>query len=632
MDERSNSQKQDALVDKVFGGCRLIKKIGEGGMGVVYLAHHLALNKNVAVKILPPSFAMEEERVKRFVREARSAAQLEHSNIIQIYNIAKHEDFYFIVMQYADGESLARAIKREGKIKVLEALDIIRDVASALAVAHRKNIVHRDIKPENIMINSNGEIKLMDFGLARVLDVASNLSRTGDILGTPYYLSPEQAQGQKVDGRADIYSLGVTLYYMLSGKKPFEGDTTLAIILKHINEKPPLITQTNPEIPECVSNVINKMLEKNPDKRYQSTDELIDDINLCHNEIVAGDSNAKTITAQAAPAFAAGRPVKAKPQKIVSWKMIGLAGGLAFIIVVILSAISKGKQPVTPDKKPLPTGVEQISRGLKKDLAKRCDEFYKYLVDKDYARIKPYLYLPKSKKISDDGMRQLAIGLLKRRYDLYEKRGNKLVEFRIKNIKPHEPSQDMPLVNAQVESDLLLYNTKQPPKHKDDYLSIPQTHTWVMEDNVWYISLLPKGQEDSDKIDETDEADFTKKGPFEDFARFLSLTEEQANQAKPIIIAAQAESLNVITAPRDDGTNVFSELAKLDNPAFTQEEKQARLAKILSLQVPGTRDTYLTKLTNIKLNMDIKLKNIFTKEQFQKYKGKNLDVFDVNIK
>jgi len=266
MDERSNSQKQDALVDKVFGGCRLIKKIGEGGMGVVYLAHHLALNKNVAVKILPPSFAMEEERVKRFVREARSAAQLEHSNIIQIYNIAKHEDFYFIVMQYADGESLARAIKREGKIKVLEALDIIRDVASALAVAHRKNIVHRDIKPENIMINSNGEIKLMDFGLARVLDVASNLSRTGDILGTPYYLSPEQAQGQKVDGRADIYSLGVTLYYMLSGKKPFEGDTTLAIILKHINEKPPLITQTNPEIPECVSNVINKMLEKNPDR------------------------------------------------------------------------------------------------------------------------------------------------------------------------------------------------------------------------------------------------------------------------------------------------------------------------------------------------------------------------------
>ena len=292
MDERSNSQPQDALIDKVFGGCRLIKKIGEGGMGVVYLAHHLALNKNVAVKILPPSFAMEEERVKRFVREARSAAQLEHSNIIQIYNIAKHEDFYFIVMQYADGESLAHAIKRQGKINTLEALGIIKDVALALSVAHRKNIVHRDIKPENIMINTNGEVKLMDFGLARVLDVASNLSRTGDILGTPYYLSPEQAQGHKVDGRADIYSLGVTLYYMLSGKKPFEGDTTLTIILKHINEKPPVISQTNPETPECVSNVINKMLEKDPARRYQSTDELIDDINLCHNEIASGDSNA----------------------------------------------------------------------------------------------------------------------------------------------------------------------------------------------------------------------------------------------------------------------------------------------------------------------------------------------------
>src|SRR3989339_1378403 len=138
MDEKSSSQKQDVLVDKVLGGCRLIKKIGQGGMGVVYLAHHLALNKNVAVKILPPSFATEEERVKRFVREARSAAQLEHSNIIQIYNIAKHEDFYFIVMQYADGESLAHTIKQQGKIKILDALEIIKKVAAALSVAHRK--------------------------------------------------------------------------------------------------------------------------------------------------------------------------------------------------------------------------------------------------------------------------------------------------------------------------------------------------------------------------------------------------------------------------------------------------------------------------------------------------------------
>ncbi|MBI5779175.1 MAG: serine/threonine protein kinase [Planctomycetes bacterium] len=626
MDERSNSQKQDMLVDKVFGGCRLIKKIGEGGMGVVYLAQHLALNKNVAVKILPPSFAIEEERVKRFVREARSAAQLEHSNIIQIYNIAKHEDFYFIVMQYADGESLARAIKREGKIKALEALDIVKEVASALSVAHRKNIIHRDIKPENIMINSNGEVKLMDFGLARVLDVASNLSRTGDILGTPYYLSPEQAQGHKVDGRADIYSLGVTLYYMLSGKKPFEGDTTLAIILKHINERPAPIRKENPEIPECVSNLINRMLEKDPDKRYQTADELVDDLNLCRDRIVAGDSNAKTITASAVSAAVPN----ARTGKIISWKMIGLAGGLAFVIVVLLSVLSKGKPPASPGKEPPSNTTEQISQLLKKDLAKRCNEFYKHLVNKDYAGIKPYLYVPKLTRISEDESRQAGVRLLKRRYDFYEKRGNKLVEFRIKNIKPQEPTKDTPLVNAQVELDLLFHNTKQPPKHKDDYLTIPQTHTWLMENGIWYVYILPKEQEDP--TDETDDADFKKKGAFEDWARFLSLTEEQKNQAKPIIIASQTEALNVLTAPRADGTNAFSELSKLDDPALTQEDKQARIARILSLQVPGTQDTYLSKLTNIKLNMDMKLKRILSEEQFQKYKRKNLDVFDVNTK
>src|SRR3989339_690829 len=496
MDERSNSQPQDALIDKVFCGCRLIKKIGEGGMGVVYLAHHLALNKNVAVKILPPSFAMEEERVKRFVREARSAAQLEHSNIIQIYNIAKHEDFYFIVMQYADGESLAHAIKRQGKINTLEALGIIKDVALALSVAHRKNIVHRDIKPENIMINTNGEVKLMDFGLARVLDVASNLSRTGDILGTPYYLSPEQAQGHKVDGRADIYSLGVTLYYMLSGKKPFEGDTTLTIILKHINEKPPVISQTNPETPECVSNVINKMLEKDPARRYQSTDELIDDINLCHNEIASGDSNAppdgrasKTITAQAAPASTP----KTKPHKIVTWKMIGLAAGLAFVIVALLSALSKGKRPASPAKEPASASIEQVSNLLKKDLAKRCSECYAYLVNKDYEHVRDYVYVTRHKFIQEEKIRPVVGAYLKSIHEFYESFGTRISGIKIKDIRIKEPSAEIPMVYAEVDINLSTYNTKS----TDDRKIAPQTHTWVLKEGLWYWQIKPPKTEDN---------------------------------------------------------------------------------------------------------------------------------------
>jgi len=491
MDERNNSQKQDVLVDKVFGGCRLIKKIGEGGMGVVYLAHHLALNKNVAVKILPPSFATEEERVKRFVREARSAAQLEHSNIIQIYNIAKHEDFYFIVMQYADGESLAHAIKREGKINVLEALDIVKDVASALSVAHRKSIVHRDIKPENIMINSNGEVKLMDFGLARVLDVASNLSRTGDILGTPYYLSPEQAQGHKVDGRADIYSLGVTFYYMLSGKKPFEGDTTLSIILKHINEKPPIIRQTAPEIPECISNVINKMLEKDPGKRYQSADELIDDINLCHNGIVAEDSDAKTITAQTAPA-------KAKPRKIISWKMIGSAAILAVALVMLISMASKKKpaaqtpndvNPITVNNPPNQEKQEKI----KNNLTRRCNECYAYLVNKDYEQVRNYVYVAKHKFIQEEKIRPAVDAYLKSIHDFQESFGNRIKGIKIKDIRIKRPSTEIPLVYAEVDINISYYNIKS----ADDHKITPQTHIWVLKEDLWYWQIKPPKAEDN---------------------------------------------------------------------------------------------------------------------------------------
>ena len=486
MDEKSSSQKQDVLVDKVLGGCRLIKKIGQGGMGVVYLAHHLALNKNVAVKILPPSFATEEERVKRFIREARSAAQLEHSNIIQIYNIAKHDDFYFIVMQYADGESLAHTIKQQGKIKILDALEIIKKVAAALSVAHRKGIIHRDIKPENIMINSNGEVKLMDFGLARVLNMASNLSHTGDILGTPYYLSPEQAQGHKVDGRADIYSLGVTLYYMLSGKKPFEGDTTLSIILKHINEKPPLISQTNPETPECVSHAINKMLEKDPARRYQSIDELVDNLNLCHNQIVAGDSNAKTVTARVTP-------VQTKSRKIISWKMIILAGGLAFIIVLALSLISKRKQPAPPVKNPASTSVEQIARLLKKDLAKRCNECYSYLINKNYEQLRDYVYLPRHKLLPEEKIRPAVGGILKSFHDFYEALGTRVSGIKIKDIKVKEPSAEIPLVHAEVDINLSYYNTKSP----GDYKTAPLTHIWVLKEGVWYWQIKPPKTEDN---------------------------------------------------------------------------------------------------------------------------------------
>ncbi|MDI6733453.1 MAG: serine/threonine-protein kinase [Planctomycetota bacterium] len=480
----------DSLIGHTFGGCRLIKKIGEGGMGIVYLAHHLALNKNVAIKVLPPSFAQEEERVKRFIREARSAAQLEHSNIVQIYNIAKHEDFYFIVMQYIDGESFATKIKNNGKINLLEAIRIIRDVSSALGVAHKKGIIHRDIKPENIMVNQSGEVKLMDFGLARSLDVASSLSRTGEILGTPFYLSPEQAQGLKVDARADIYALGVTLYHMLSGKRPFEGDTTVSIILKHINEKPPPLRQITPEIPETVSSIVHKMLEKDPDKRYQSTDELIDDITSAYNKISAEDSNARTITALTVPQ----KPVK----KLINWKIVVGAGIVAMIIMIGISNIKKKKQPPPPPQK------EQVAQPLKNNLIRRCEQTYKHLVDKEYEKIKPYIY---TKHIQlKEGMIISLLKILKRKHEFHELRGNKITDIKIGDINYHKPSKEIPLPYAEVQTHLSLYNTKSPPTLKDAYLIIPQTHIWVLDEGEWYL-YIPLKKEDKDKEESIRDSD-----------------------------------------------------------------------------------------------------------------------------
>jgi serine/threonine protein kinase len=487
---KSNPHDKDELTGQIFGGCRIIKKIGEGGMGVVYLAHHLALNKSVAIKILPPSFAREEERVKRFIREARFAAQLEHSNIIQIYNIAKHDDFYFIIMQYVEGESLAVKIRKEGKINLTEALKITRDVALALSIAHQKGIVHRDIKPENIMINRNGEIKLMDFGLVRVLDVASQLSQSGDILGTPYYLSPEQAKGGKVDGRADIYALGVTLFYMLSGRRPFDGDSTVSIILKHINEKPPHISEFNPEITENIGYLINKMLEKDALNRYQTVEDLIKDINM----ILAGNSPLQAMV------YA---PAKTKAVNIFTWKFISVAAISSILIVVIISIAKKNKQPNVHQPERHPAGFRDVSsyekeKNINDKLSQRCNECYQFLVDKNYEKLKSYIFIPKSKQMPEEKVRLLVAGYLKKAHQFYESLGSRLAEIKIKDIKMEGVSTSMPFVNAKVEIDFFLYNANQPPKATDNYRVITQIHRWILEDGMWYWHINSRRPDDNE--------------------------------------------------------------------------------------------------------------------------------------
>src|SRR5262245_39783973 len=253
---------------------KILSKIGSGGFGDVYLGEHLALRRKVAIKILHGTYSAQQDLVKRFQREARSAASLSHPNIIDIYDVGEGEGLYYFVMKYIEGETLAQRMQHT-PLTHPESVHIIRQVADALAYAHENDVVHRDIKPANVMLDAFNRALLMDFGVARV-QFEGNLTRTGTILGTPHYLPPEQPLGKPVDGRSDIYSLGIMFYEMLSGRLPFQDDNSISLIFKHINETPPQILTLVPELHPELSKILHRMIEKNPDNRFQHAGEIAD--------------------------------------------------------------------------------------------------------------------------------------------------------------------------------------------------------------------------------------------------------------------------------------------------------------------------------------------------------------------
>jgi hypothetical protein len=271
-------QSADPLIGTEVGGCRIISVLGEGGMGTVYKAEDVSLSRIVALKILPKRVTQKPVLVERFKREARAAAQVEHPNIVQVYRVGQEGNLHFIVMQYVKGEDLSGKIKEEGRLDDKTASNMMFSAAQGLAVAHDHGIVHRDIKPDNIMLTEKGEVKIADFGLARELQSDSDISQTGQVLGTPYYMSPEQCDGRPVDGRADIYSLGATFYYLVTGVKPFTGETPYQVIMKHISE--PLVPPQEfaPDLADEVNEIILKMMEKDPADRYPSADALVEDL------------------------------------------------------------------------------------------------------------------------------------------------------------------------------------------------------------------------------------------------------------------------------------------------------------------------------------------------------------------
>lgn len=267
------------LLGKILGGrYELIEKIGAGGMAIVYKARCHLLNRYVAVKILRPELVEDENFVKRFKRESQAAASLSHPNIVNVYDVGQEDGIYYIVMEYVCGKTLKDYVREKGKLDSREAIKIALQIAAALEHAHKNGIVHRDIKPQNILIGDDYTVKVADFGIARAVTSTTITLAGSNVVGSVHYFSPEQARGGYTDAKSDIYSLGIVLYEMVTGTLPFEGDTAVSVAIKHIQEKVKPPGEINPGIYKSLQDIIQKAIEKQPERRYQSAGQMIEDL------------------------------------------------------------------------------------------------------------------------------------------------------------------------------------------------------------------------------------------------------------------------------------------------------------------------------------------------------------------
>ena len=266
--------------EKINDRYQIIKSIGEGGMANVYLAYDTILDRDVAVKVLRGDLSNDEKFVRRFQREALNASSLSHPNIVEVYDVGEDNGQYFIVMEYIEGKNLKDLLKKRGKLTTSEVVDIMSQIADGLSVAHDSYIIHRDIKPQNIMILENGLVKITDFGIAMAMN-ATQLTQTNSVMGSVHYLPPEQASGKGSTLKSDIYSMGILMYELLTGKLPYRGDNAVEIALKHLKEPLPSIRDELPDLPQSVENVILKSAAKNPKNRYNDAREMYEDLKTC---------------------------------------------------------------------------------------------------------------------------------------------------------------------------------------------------------------------------------------------------------------------------------------------------------------------------------------------------------------
>ncbi len=352
------------LTGKQFGAYQIVAPLGEGGMAAVYKAYQPSMERSVAVKVLPRHMSSAEEFVNRFRREAKLLAQLQHPHILPVFDYGEAEGYPYIVMPFVNSGTLANLLQKR-QPTLPEVRRVMTQLGDALSYAHAQGMIHRDIKPSNVLIDERGNCLLTDFGLARMADSATKITSSGAVMGTPAYMAPEQGAGSNIDHRSDIYSLGIILYEMVTGRVPYTAETPVAVVFKHIQDPLPSARKLNPNLPEAVEQVLLKALAKNPDDRYQNAEDFvvaiqkaIPDINTANQSIVQGSlastqnfhSGSQNIATPQSPAVSTSRNLQ--PRRFPIWIFVAFG-----IIVLGAIAISIGSNMLAAQVPPSPSAT-----------------------------------------------------------------------------------------------------------------------------------------------------------------------------------------------------------------------------------------------------------------------------------